>query len=137
MDSTPHLYGSSLVTRPTAPWSPPALDGRIFKHVTLYPMRLWEYTSVRIFVSVRIIMSNPLRSTAQMACANPKPLTYRMFSALKESPGGRWGQKCSRGSAVCSWSAPWRIDREKVSDILVGNKRTKKEGRKSPVLTTV
>ena len=50
-----HLSGRSLVTRPTQPWDTPALYGRTFKHVTFYYRRLWEYSSVWIFVSVRSI----------------------------------------------------------------------------------
>ena len=51
--------------------------------------------------------------------------------------GGRQGRRRGGGSAVFRRLAPWGIVREKVSGILVGNKRMKKEGQKRPVLASV
>ena len=106
MDSTPHPAGRYLVTRPTPPWDPLALGGRDFEHITSYPRRLWDYTYICIFVSIRSITSNPLLSTARMACVNHNPLSSQMFSVQMEIPGGRWGQKRGDGGDMCRRLAP-------------------------------
>ena len=129
VNSIPPPPGYSLVIRPMPPWYPLTLDERAFGHAKLYPRQLWEYAYVWIFVSIRSITSNSLYSTARMAFAIPKLLPSRMFSVPISSPGGIQGRRRGGGGSVCRRSEPWRIGWEKVSGILVGNKRTKKEGK--------
>ena len=138
MDSIPHPLGRSLITRPTPPWAPPSLDGIAAEHSMLYPRRLWDYPSVWIFVSIRSITSKSPCSTAQMACANPKPRSSRMFSVPMAIPVGCGGRRrCSGSGAVCRQLVSWRVGQKKVSSILVGPGKKVLKRKEIPVLATV
>ena len=87
-----------------------------------------NYDVVEICVLVSSITPKPPRSTSQMACDIPKPRPSRIFIFLMAIRGGNGGQPRGGSGAVCRRLAPWGIGQEKLSGILVGNKRTKMEG---------
>ena len=62
-----------------------------------------------------------------MDCASPKPWPSQMFIFPMAVPGGHGGRQRGGSGAMCRWSAPWRINWEKLTDILVG---PGKKGRK-------
>ena len=60
-----------------------------------------------------------------------------MFNVLMEIPGGHEVQMRGGSGALCRRLTQWGIGWEKVSDTLVKNQRTKKEGQKIPTLASI
>ena len=121
-----HPFGWSRDPDPTPPCTPLTRDGSTAAHITLYPCRLFDHSSICIF-SVSAMISNPLRSTSWRVCYSLQPLSSGMLSVPMLIPCGRVVRSCGGGGYVCRKTSPCEGGREKVIGILA---KAKKEGKR-------
>ena len=92
--SSCHSHDTILVS----PWAPLAAVSVSLENMAPYPMRLRQYTSSRIFVSVEIMTLYFPHSAALIACGGPKPRPSLMLYIPRLSPVGWGGRHCGNGA---------------------------------------
>ena len=90
------------------PRSSPATVMDALNHTTSYLRRFLQYTSCRVFVSVRSMMSYPSSCNAWSACGRKKPRPSWILYVPRLNPGVRSGQRRGGGGTVRIRSYPWR-----------------------------